>query len=50
MAKEIIFMKVKAEIKKELKEIAKNERRTLTSIILPLIENKISEVENAKSN
>jgi predicted DNA-binding protein len=46
MRKEIIFLKVEPKLKEGLKEIAKNERRTLTSIILPLIENKINEAKN----
>ncbi|MDP3881971.1 MAG: hypothetical protein Q8Q31_03795 [Nanoarchaeota archaeon] len=47
MKKDIIFLKIEPELKNGLKEIAKNERRTLTSIILPLIEKRLSEIENA---
>jgi len=47
MQKEVIFLKVEPEIKQRLKKIAETERRSLTSIILFLIENKIQESENA---
>jgi predicted DNA-binding protein len=50
MDKDIIFFKIEPELKKGLKEIAKNERRTLTSIILPLIEKRLGEVKNASKS
>ena len=45
--KEVIFLKVEPELKTKLKELARVERRSLTSIILPLIEKRLNEVENA---
>ena len=47
MDKQVIFLKVDSEIKQRLQDIAKAERRSMTSIILLLIERKLRERENA---
>ena len=45
-----LLIRLEPKIKKKIREIAKAERRDMTSLVLIWIEKKINEVENAKSN
>ena len=47
--REQLLIRLEGKTKSKLREIAKAERRDMTSLILTLIDKKISEVENAKS-
>ena len=42
-----IFFRIKPEMKKKLQEMAKVERRSVASLILLLIDEKLKEIENA---
>ncbi len=48
--REQLLIRLEPETKEKVREIAKKERRDMTSLILFLIDKKISEVENAKTN
>jgi len=50
MEKQVIYLEVSPMIKSRIRKIAEQERRTMTGLLLFLIDKKISEVENAKSN
>ena len=48
--KDTFLLRLEPEVKNKLKEIAETERRSITSLILLLVDKKISEVENADTN
>lgn len=45
-----IFFRISPELKKRLQEMAKVERRSVTSLIMLMIEDKLIEVENASQS
>lgn len=47
--REQLLIRLDGKMKAKLREIASEERRDMTSLVLTLIDKKISEVENAKS-
>ena len=49
MTKEVLYLELDSELKAKVRKLAVAERRTMTSFILLLIDKKISEVENGKS-
>lgn len=50
MKKQVIYLELEPKLKEKIRKIADAERRSLTSFMLLLIDKKINEVENAKTN
>ena len=48
MKNKVIYLMVEPDFKEKIVKFADAERRTITAFIMPLIENKIFELENAK--
>jgi predicted DNA-binding protein len=44
-----IFFRVEPEVKLKLQEVAKNERRSVASLVLLLIDKYLEELENART-
>jgi len=45
-----LLIRIEPETKNKIKEIARSERRDMTSLVLYLIDRKIAEVENERKN